>query len=81
MPLAGAAAAPHLDCTTSQFSVCSIALGAYSVEIKTGVREKWLCRSKSTATSCISLALGQAGRWSGRQRKASWLCSPGNGVN
>lgn len=69
MPLAAAAVAPRLDCTTSQFSVCSIALGVYSAEIKTGVRKKWLCKSKSTATSCVSLALGQAGGWRGGGRE------------
>ena len=69
MPLAGAAVAPHLDCTTSQFSVCSIALRVYSAEIKIRVREKWLCKAKALQPAAFLLLWGRLGDGEGSREK------------
>lgn len=61
MPPAGAAVAPGLDCTTSQFSVFSIALRVYSSETKIGVREKWLCKAKTLQSAAFLLLWGRLG--------------------
>lgn len=60
MPLAEAAVTPSLDCTTSRFSVYSIALRVYSVEIKMLGRSGFV-KAKALQPATFLLLWGRLG--------------------